>query len=248
MTGPASRIARRFCSRNSAIRTSGPIGAAATRSPRSSPRSSRSARSGRCRTPCSSPATSRRTPPTPSTSRCASCSRRSTCRSTYSRETTTTAPRFAATSSFPAWTVSRCTTRPTSARLRLVVVDTTRPGENPGALDEEGLSWLDAELAAEPGTPTVIAMHHPPILTGIPPLDEIGLPAEDRRALAAVVERHQQVRRLVAGHMHRTIAGDLAGRGVAGGPEHLHAGAARPPLRGAPDRARARRVRGARAV
>jgi 3',5'-cyclic-AMP phosphodiesterase len=98
--------------------------------------------------------------------------------------------------------------------LRLVVIDTTRPGENSGALDEERLSWLDAELAAEPGVPTVIAMHHPPLVTGIPPLDEIGLPAEHRNALGAVVERHAQVRRLVAGHMHRPIAADLAGRAV----------------------------------
>lgn len=98
--------------------------------------------------------------------------------------------------------------------LRLVVIDTTRPGENPGALDGGRLSWLDAELAGAPGVPTVIAMHHPPLVTGIPPLDEIGLPAEHCRALAAVVERHPQVRRLVAGHMHRPIAGDLAGRAV----------------------------------
>jgi 3',5'-cyclic-AMP phosphodiesterase len=102
--------------------------------------------------------------------------------------------------------------------LRLVIADTTRPGENPGALDEERLSWLDAELAAHPGTPTVLAMHHPPLFTGIPPLDAIGLPAEDRRALGAVVERHPQVLRIVAGHMHRTIAGELGGRAVLAAP------------------------------
>jgi 3',5'-cyclic-AMP phosphodiesterase len=98
--------------------------------------------------------------------------------------------------------------------LRLVVIDTTRPGEDPGALDEERLSWLDAELQSAPEAPTVLAMHHPPLVTGIPVLDAIGLPAEDRRALAAVVERHPQVRRLVAGHMHRTITAVLAGRAV----------------------------------
>ena len=92
--------------------------------------------------------------------------------------------------------------------LRLVVVDSTRPGEDPGVLDEERLARLDEELAAEAGVPTVIAMHHPPLVTGIPPLDEIGLPAEDRRALGQVVERHPQVRRIVAGHMHRAIASE----------------------------------------
>jgi 3',5'-cyclic AMP phosphodiesterase CpdA len=102
--------------------------------------------------------------------------------------------------------------------LRLVVVDSTRPGENPGALDAERLAWLDAELAAEPGAPTVLAMHHPPIVTGIPPLDEIGLPAADRVALGEVLERHPQVLRIVAGHMHRSIAGALAGCPVLAAP------------------------------
>jgi 3',5'-cyclic-AMP phosphodiesterase len=98
--------------------------------------------------------------------------------------------------------------------LRLVVLDTTRPGEDRGALDEERLSWLDAELGAAPEAPTMLAMHHPPLVTGLPSLDGIGLPAEDRRALAEVVERHRQVRRLVAGHMHRAITGVLAGCAV----------------------------------
>lgn len=98
--------------------------------------------------------------------------------------------------------------------LRLVVLDTTRPGEDPGALDDERLDWLDAELAAAPEAPTLVAMHHPPLITGIPACDEVGLPAADRRALGEVVERHRQVRRLVAGHAHRTVTAELAGRPV----------------------------------
>jgi 3',5'-cyclic-AMP phosphodiesterase len=98
--------------------------------------------------------------------------------------------------------------------LRLVAIDTTVPGEDPGALDDERLSWLDAELAAAPDAPTVLAMHHPPLVTGIPPLDAIGLPAEGRQALELVVGRHPQVRRIVAGHMHRPITSELAGRVV----------------------------------
>jgi 3',5'-cyclic-AMP phosphodiesterase len=98
--------------------------------------------------------------------------------------------------------------------LRLVVLDTTRPGEDPGALDAEQLAWLDAQLAAAPETPALLAMHHPPLLTGIPAWDEIGLAAADRRALAAVVSRHPQVRRLVGGHVHRAITAELGGRVV----------------------------------
>jgi 3',5'-cyclic-AMP phosphodiesterase len=98
--------------------------------------------------------------------------------------------------------------------LRLVVLDTTRPGEDPGVLDPERLGWLDAELATAPEQPTLLAMHHPPLVTGVPAWDHIGLPSADRRALGEVVERHPQVRRLVAGHVHRTISGELAGRAV----------------------------------
>jgi 3',5'-cyclic AMP phosphodiesterase CpdA len=98
--------------------------------------------------------------------------------------------------------------------LRLVALDTTRPGEDPGALDAERLDWLDAELAAAPKVPTLLAMHHPPLVTGSPAWDEILLPATDRRALCEVLERHHQVRRLVAGHVHCTITGELAGRTV----------------------------------
>lgn len=98
--------------------------------------------------------------------------------------------------------------------LRLVVLDTTRPGEDPGQLDAEQLGWLDAELAAAPNTPTLLAMHHPPLVTGVPAWDAICLPAADRQALRDVLERHRQVRRLVAGHLHCTFAGELAGRTV----------------------------------
>ena len=98
--------------------------------------------------------------------------------------------------------------------LRLVVLDTTRPGEDSGALDAERLAWLDDELAATPEVPTLIAMHHPPLSTGVPAWDELGLPVADRWALAEVVERHRQVRRLAGGHVHRTITAELAGRAV----------------------------------
>ena len=98
--------------------------------------------------------------------------------------------------------------------LRLVVLDTTRPGEPSGALEGDQLDWLDAELAAGPGQLTLIAMHHPPLVIGVPAWDEIGLAAADRLALGDVLERHHQVRRVVCGHFHSTITGELAGRGV----------------------------------
>jgi len=98
--------------------------------------------------------------------------------------------------------------------LRLVLLDTTIPGEDSGALGPEQLEWLDAELAAAPDTLTLVALHHPPLVTGMALWDAIGLAPEDRDGLGAVVDRHQQVRCLVGGHFHRTITGELAGRRV----------------------------------
>jgi Icc protein len=98
--------------------------------------------------------------------------------------------------------------------LRLVVLDSTAPGQERGELDADRLSWLDAELAGAPDRVTLIALHHPPVSTGIAAWDEVGLPAADRRALSDVLRRHPQVRRVVAGHVHRAMTAELAGRAV----------------------------------
>ena len=95
--------------------------------------------------------------------------------------------------------------------LRLVVLDSLRPGEDSGSLDRERLGWLDAELACAPDALTLIAMHHPPALTGLAPWDAIGLPDADRHALGEVIGAHRQVRRIVAGHVHHTFTSELAG-------------------------------------
>lgn len=93
--------------------------------------------------------------------------------------------------------------------LLLVVVDTTVPGEDRGELDAVRLEWLDGALD---GRPAVVAMHHPPIALGIEPWDAIGIPADERAALAAVLERHPRVEAVVGGHIHRTITAEIGGR------------------------------------
>jgi Icc protein len=102
--------------------------------------------------------------------------------------------------------------------LRLVALDSTRPGEVHGELDAIQLGWLDAELADAPDRVTMIALHHPPVSTGIPAWDELVLGAADRRALGQVLQRHPQVRRVAAGHVHRAMAAELAGRAVVAAP------------------------------
>jgi len=98
--------------------------------------------------------------------------------------------------------------------LRLVALDTTIPGHAAGELDSDRLDWLDAELTRAPEHPTLLAMHHPPVSTGMAPWDEIGLAAADRAALEEIVTRHPQVQRIVAGHIHQPLLATLAGRPV----------------------------------
>jgi Icc protein len=93
--------------------------------------------------------------------------------------------------------------------LRLVACDTMKPGNDDGELD---LAWLEAQLAED--APTIVAMHHPPLLTGIGGLDEIGLPPAQRTALADLLRRTPHVLRVVAGHVHRGAFGVLGGCGV----------------------------------
>jgi hypothetical protein len=110
-----------------------------------------------------------------------------------------TAPAFIATSACPVRAASRCSTRSTSARFGWSSSTRRGPGKIPVRSTPAGSNG---------------SMHHPPLATGIPVWDELGLPPADRRAFGEVVTRHAQVQRLVAGHVHRTMSGSLAGRPV----------------------------------
>lgn len=104
--------------------------------------------------------------------------------------------------------------------VRLVALDTLIPGESGGRLCPERLAWLDARLAEAPDRSTVVLMHHPPFVTGMRKMDEMGLDATD--ALAAVIRRHPQVERLVCGHLHRSIVRRFAGTVACTGPATAH--------------------------
>ena len=89
-----------------------------------------------------------------------------------------------------------------------MLCDSMLPGTDAGALDDGRLEWVDARLAELTGVPTLIAIHHPPIVTGITEMDEIGL--ADHPAFTEVVSRPGHVRGVIAGHVHRAITGRVA--------------------------------------
>jgi Icc protein len=96
------------------------------------------------------------------------------------------------------------------AGVLILMADSSIPGRNDGLLDDETLAWLDARLAERPDLPALIAFHHPPVVLGVPFVDNIRQYQEER--LAALVDRHPQVVALLCGHAHTPAATTFAGR------------------------------------
>lgn len=92
--------------------------------------------------------------------------------------------------------------------VRIVAVDQIVPGETHGLLTAEHAAWLDRTLAAVPDKPTIVALHHPPFLTHDLLFDNIGL--LDADLFAGVIARHRQVARIICGHHHRVVIGQVA--------------------------------------
>ncbi len=105
--------------------------------------------------------------------------------------------------------------------MRLVVLDTTVPGEHYGCLCALRLQWLADTLAQDAQTPTVIAMHHPPFETMFGPMDAFGL-LQGREALAEIVRAAGNVQRIVCGHLHRSIQCGFAGTVAMTAPSVAH--------------------------
>lgn len=92
--------------------------------------------------------------------------------------------------------------------LRIIALDTTVPGYHHGAITDEQLRWLTAELATPAANGTVLAMHHPPLVAHNPFVRLIGL--DDRDRLAGVIAG-TDVRTVLAGHLHYSTFGQFAG-------------------------------------
>jgi 3',5'-cyclic AMP phosphodiesterase CpdA len=88
--------------------------------------------------------------------------------------------------------------------VRLLALDTVTPGSALGSLCPRRLAWLSDRLAEDRERPTVLALHHPPFLTGIAHMDAMRL-IEGADALGDLVAAHPQVERLLCGHVHRPV-------------------------------------------
>ena len=104
--------------------------------------------------------------------------------------------------------------------VRIVALDSTVPRQSGGHLDDAQMEWLDETLRANASKPTIVALHHPPFWTGIGHMDR--MPLDNPEALEAVVARHPQVERVIAGHLHRPIVKRFGGTIASSCPSPSH--------------------------
>ncbi|HZZ13876.1 MAG TPA: phosphodiesterase [Paraburkholderia sp.] len=89
--------------------------------------------------------------------------------------------------------------------LRLIALDSLVPGQSAGHLCGARLDWLESQLDAASGMPTVVALHHPPFVCGIGHMDEMRLDPVAADRLAALIARYPNVERVLCGHVHRPM-------------------------------------------
>lgn len=94
--------------------------------------------------------------------------------------------------------------------LCIMLLDSVEEGRHGGAFCAARAHWLADQLAQRPDIPTVIFIHHPPVLSGIDWMDP---PATDDWIgnLQRVVAGHRQIRAIHCGHLHRPLLTSFAG-------------------------------------
>ena len=91
----------------------------------------------------------------------------------------------------------------------LVMLDSYLHGKAAGRLGESELARLDTALAAHPDHHALVCLHHHPVPMLSRWLDSVSL--ENPAALFEVLDRHQNVRVLLWGHVHQAWEGSRNG-------------------------------------
>ncbi|MGB3191379.1 MAG: 3',5'-cyclic-AMP phosphodiesterase [Limnoraphis sp.] len=84
---------------------------------------------------------------------------------------------------------------------KFILLNSQCPGKVHGELTPESLNDLDSQLQQHPEQPTLIALHHPPVLIGSEWMDKIKL--RNSEDLFAVIDRYSQVKLVIFGHIHQ---------------------------------------------
>jgi Icc protein len=97
--------------------------------------------------------------------------------------------------------------------VRIIVLDTLDPGHHGGAFCRRRAGWLRARLLEVPGKPVLIALHHPPIETGIPWMTAHATDPWVTMLDQAIGDRANVM--MISGHIHRSITTQWRGRMLA---------------------------------
>lgn len=89
----------------------------------------------------------------------------------------------------------------------VIGLDTLLEGAHYGELSPEGFAFVDAALTDIGSQPAVIATHHPWIHSGIPAMDADNL--RNGEELMARLEAHPGPVRMISGHVHRAVTGQI---------------------------------------
>jgi 3',5'-cyclic AMP phosphodiesterase CpdA len=99
---------------------------------------------------------------------------------------------------------------------RVIGLDTLIEGQGAGRLRSESLAFLSESMDSARDRPIVLALHHPPVRTGIRFMDAIGL--ENPDDLALHLAQSEVPVRILAGHVHGVYHGWLGPHPVSTAP------------------------------
>ena len=90
--------------------------------------------------------------------------------------------------------------------VRLLALNSHAGGSELPELGPRNLAWLEQELERS-DKPTVIGLHHPPMMTGIEFIDMAG--TDWFQELRRILGQHEQVQLVICGHCHTDMSGRI---------------------------------------
>jgi Icc protein len=89
----------------------------------------------------------------------------------------------------------------------IILLDSQVEGEVHGRISADELNRLESALSKHPNMHTLVSLHHHPVPVGSPWIDEIKVENSDE--LLAIIERHEQVKMVLCGHIHQEFEATL---------------------------------------
>lgn len=98
----------------------------------------------------------------------------------------------------------------------LVFLDSTKPGDPGGTLNDEELAFLDDCLKRHPDHHALICLHHHPVPIGSRWMD--GMALDNPEAFFGIVDRYPGIKGILWGHIHQDYESELNGISLMGSP------------------------------